>query len=109
MKSAIKIAKSFSRTLYKFNKLFSFGKSFDRKYTVCTKCYSLYDPDKCTVKYRGKNESAKCTFIKLPNHHQEHQRTKQCGKILMRTFVSPSGERCLYPCVIYCYRLIKQS
>ena len=80
MKSAIKIAKSFSGTLYKFNKPFSFGKSFDRKYTVCTKCYSLYDPDKCTVKYRVKNESAKCTFIKLLNHHQEHQEQSNVEK-----------------------------
>ena len=71
-----RIAKSFTGILYKFNRLLSFDKSFYRKYTVCTKCCSLYDPDKCKVKYRGQNESAKCTFIKFPNHHQEHQRTK---------------------------------
>ena len=47
--------------------------------------------------------------MKFPNHHKEHQRTKECGKLLMKTFVSPSGERILYSCVTYCYRSIKES
>ena len=74
------IAKSFPRTLYKFNRLFSFDKSFDRKYTLCTKCYSLYDPDKCTVKYWGQNESAKCTFIKFPKLPSRTSKNKTMWK-----------------------------
>ena len=103
-----KIGKSFSETLHKFNRAILFDKIFDRKYTVCTKRYSLYNHDKCTAKYWVQN-AAKCTFIKFPKNYQEDQWTKQWGKLLMRTFVPPSGEKPLYPCVTYCHRSIKES
>ena len=81
-------------TLYSFHKFLSIKKSFYTKYVVCYKCNYLYDPEECIVNYRGEKESAKCSFVKYPNHRMKHHR-KKCGNLLMKTITSPSGEKLL--------------
>ena len=75
---------------------------------VCYKCNYLYDPEECIVNYRGEKESTKCSFVKYPNHRMKHHR-KKCGNLLMKTIISPSGEKLLFPHKTYCYRPIEKS
>ena len=69
---------------------------------------SLYNPNECVESYRGEKISAKCSFVKYPNHRMKHHR-KKCGNVLMKTIVSPSGEKILFPHKTFCYRSIKKS
>lgn len=107
-KEEVNSASSFPPSLYMFHKFLSMKKSYYKKYVVCRKWYSLYDPDKCVSYYRGEKISATCAYVKFSNHRLKHYR-KKCGEKLMRVIKSPSGVTILVPFKSYCYRSIQKS
>ncbi|XP_066929656.1 uncharacterized protein [Clytia hemisphaerica] len=98
----------FPRSLYLFQKEIGFPKNSFKKYVVCTQCHKLYHLEDCSFKLRGEMHSKKCDNILYPEHPQKARR-KECGQLLMKTIVSPTGKKTLYPFKIYCYKSLKEN
>ena len=51
--------KAFPTTIYSFSNLLGVNKDCFKKYSVCTKCYSLYNINACVEKHECKTYSNK--------------------------------------------------
>ena len=69
-----------------------------------------------SIKHAGKSPtkllkqvSKRCTYIRNPHHKLKHMRERKCGQFLMKTYLSPSGGKLIYPYKQYCYKSVKSS
>ena len=69
---------SFPLTIYRVhNEIFGNDIKFI-EYVICSKCHSLYDPEKCIITSGSNRSSRTCEFIQFPNH--PHKSVRQpCG------------------------------
>ena len=101
------LLESCPRSLYQVQK--AIGLRDNRLYTfvVCPKCHSVYDHAQCIRKVGGSSEvSKRCWYIKYPNHPRQGLRT-ECGKMLLESVKTRSGNQILRPRRIFCYRPLR--
>ena len=77
-------------------------------YVVCPQCHSVYKYDECVLKnHNGTKESAKCSFVRFPNH--PHRRKRQiCGTQLLKRAKCGSSYQ-LVPRMVYAYNSVISS
>ena len=79
----LEIYRNFPQSLYSLRRRFSTNNGNMKEFVVCTKCFTLYKLDDCSVKDGSEVVSRKCSFIEFPNHPQRHRRTP-CGALLLK-------------------------
>lgn len=67
-----------------------------KKYIVCPNCHALYSFKECLEVHGSSAASKKCSRV----HYVSSQ---PCGATLLKTIITPSGKRKLYPHRVFCY------
>ena len=97
----------FPQNLYMMSKMLKNDNLDFQEFTVCIKCFALYDFNDCFNIVEGVKVTRHCSFVAFPNHRNVHRRTSCNQPLLME--VENSFSKKLIPYKTFCYKSIKSS